>query len=301
MKTVIQDVVKFLKSIFHKLDKLTGGILWILFRTFKRFGEERGSEAAASLAYYAFFSIFPMLLVFIVIASFFVDPSMIRTQLLDILQGTLPGAEIVIIQNIEQVLEERGQVTLIALVSLIWSATGVFNNLAKNINRAFLKADMPNFLTRRLLGFSMFLGLGLMMVLSLGASILFKVISDIEMNINGYLLQETFIWQIGYYLVPALISVLLFWAIYQWVPMIKVSRKASLLGGLFAGVSWELLNHGFSWYLSSEFSRYNLVYGSVGTVVALLFWIYLTSMIVLVGAHLTASLNSSFSQSNDAQ
>ncbi len=299
MKNIIQRSMESLKSLYRKGNKLTYGVLGIFYRTLKRFGEERGSEAAASMAYYAFFSIFPMLLVFIVVASFFVDPSMVRARLLEYLQGTLPSVEDVILANIEQVLEERGQVTLIALLSLTWSSTGVFNNLAKNINRAFLQADTPGFFTGRLMGFLIFLGLGFMMLLSLGASTLFKVIPDLNLRINGVMLQETLLWRIGYLLVPVLIGILMFWAIYQWVPLVWVSRRAALIGGLFGGISWELLNHGFSWYLSSGFSRYNLVYGSVGAIVALLFWIYLSGMIVLLGAHLTASIHKAVYEAED--
>ncbi len=63
-----------------------------------------------------------------------------------------------------------------------------------------------------------------------------------------------------------------------------------MFGGLITGVAWVLLNNGFAWYLSSGLSQYQLVYGSLGTIVALLFWVYLTGTIVLIGAHLTASI-----------
>jgi membrane protein len=91
-------------------------------------------------------------------------------------------------------------------------------------------------------------------------------------------------------LVPVFFNWLMFWALYQWVPTITVSRKASLLGGLIAGVAWVLLNNAFTWYLSSGLTQYQLVYGSLGTIVALLFWVYLTATIVLIGAHLTATI-----------
>jgi membrane protein len=84
---------------------------------------------------------------------------------------------------------------------------------------------------------------------------------------------------------------LLFWAIYYFVPTTNVSRRASITGGLIAGIAWQLLNRGFTWYLSSGLSKYRLIYGSLGTVVALLFWIYLTATILLLGAHLTASIH----------
>jgi len=299
LKSFFKRVKQFAASIYRRLNTFSGGVLEIIRHAVEGFDEQRGSEAAASLAYFAFFSIFPMVLVFIVVGSFFVDQDVVTNQLLELMQGVLPGVEEVIIANIERVLELRGAVTFVALISLTWSATSVFNLLAKNINRAFPKAAIPNFIKGRLLGFLMVLVLGLLMLLSFAISTLSGLIPVINIPLDGRALHETFLWQIGGFLVPIFVNLLMFWAMYQWVPMIKVSRKASLIGGAIAGISWELLNNIFTWYLSSGLSRYRLIYGSVGTVVALLFWIYLTGIITLVGAHLTASIQRALQEKPD--
>lgn len=289
-KDIFQTTLGVLKRLYQRTDNLTDGAVEIIRIAFERFTEERGSEAAASLSYYAFFSIFPMLLVFIVVGSFFVDTEVIQSQLLNMLQGVLPGAENLVIQNVNQVLRLRGAVTFVALITLIWSSTSVFNILARNINRAFPKARLLDFFKGRVRGLIIFFGIALLLLLSLAASTLSGLIPVIKIPIGGIILHETFIWQIGAFLVPVFFSWLMFWALYQWVPTVRVSRKASLLGGLIAGVAWVLLNNAFTWYLSSGLSQYQLVYGSLGMIVALLFWIYMTATIVLIGAHLTASI-----------
>jgi len=300
LKNISEKLKKSVSRLYQRADELSGGVLSIFRTAFQRFSEERGSEAAASLAYYAFFSIFPMLLVFIVIGSFFVDREVVQSQLLNSLSGILPGAEEVIIANINRVLQLRGAVTFVALISLVWSSTSVFNILAKNINRAFPRADLPDFFKGRLLGFLMFLGLGLLMLLSFAASSLSGLITAIDLPLNGRDLQETLLWQIGTFLVPVGINLVMFYMMYRWVPMVEVSNKASLLGGLITGVAWELLNNAFTWYLSSGLSQYRLIYGSVGTIVALLLWINLTATIILIGAHLTASIQISMSEKENA-
>jgi membrane protein len=293
LKESWQKFGKSLKKTYKNVDKFSGGVLEIIRVAFLRFGQTRGSEAAASLAYYAFFSIFPMLLVFIAVGSFFVDSEVVEVQLTNLLQGVLPGAEDLIITNIERVIKLRGAVTFFAMVSLIWSATSVFNILAKHINRAFPGAEVPDFIKGRMLGFFMLLALALLMIVAFGVSTLSSLVPVINIPINDKALHETFLWQIGAFLVPIGLNMLMFWAMYQWVPLVKVQRKAAFLGGLVAGVVWELLNNAFTWYLSSGFSRYQLVYGSVTTVVILLFWIYLSSIVILLGAHLTASIHNS--------
>lgn len=296
IKNFIQQFIDRLRKIYRRLNQLSGGILGIIRRAFEGFSDQRGSEAAAGLAYYAFFSIFPMLLVFIVVGSFFIDRAVVQSRLLEILQGVIPGAQEVVVENIDRVLELRGTVTFIALISLVWSATSVFNILAININRAFPKADSLNFLTGRLRGLLMFVGLGLLMLLSFASSTLIGLVPSINIPLNGKALHETFLWRIVALSVPVLLNMLLFWGIYYWVPTTGVSRRASLIGGLIAGIAWQVLNRGFTWYLSSGLSKYRLIYGSLGTVVALLFWIYLTAMILLIGAHLTASIQHRFDE-----
>lgn len=293
LNQTIQKISNRLEHIYRRANDLSGGVLEVIRVTVERFTEERGSETAASLAYYAFFSIFPMLLVFIVVGSFFVDTEVVQLQLLNALQGTIPGAEDLVIQNINHVLRLRGAVSFVALISLVWSSTSVFNILARNINRAFPHAGLLDFIKGRLRGLIIFFGLGLLLLLSLAASTLSGLIPVIEIPINGINLHETIVWQIVAFLVPVFFNWMMFWALYQWVPTVTVSRRASLFGGLIAGVAWVLLNNGFAWYLSSGLNQYQLVYGSLGTIVALLFWVYLAATIVLIGAHLTASIQAS--------
>lgn len=291
LKEKINQAQEKLENLYQRANKLSGGTLEIIRITVVRFGEERGSETAASLGYYAFFSIFPMLLAIIVIGSLFLDINVVEAQLLSVLEGTLPGVETLVIENINHVLELRGTVTFVALISLVWSATSVFNILAININRAFPRAEQLDFVGGRLRALMIFLGLGFLLVLSLAASALVGLIPTIELPVDGILLHETIFWRIGALALPILLNWLMFWALYQWVPTVSVNRLASSIASLIAGVAWLLLNHGFTWFLSSSLNQYQLIYGSLGTVVALLFWVYLTGMIVLIGAHLTASIH----------
>ena len=290
LKETLNKIKQSLQTAYRKVDDFTGGVPEILRVAVQRFGVERGPEASASLAYYTFFSIFPMILVIIVIGSYFIDRNVLQEQLLNLLQGILPGAQDLVIGNIERVLQLRGAVTLFALFSLIWSATNMFNILAKNINRAFPKAIVPDFLKGRIMGLFMFLALSLLVFLAIGMTTVVGLIPAVKIPFNGKSLHQTLLWQVGSFLLPIGFNTLLFWAMYYWVPQVKVSRKASLIGALVTGATWDMLNNAFTWYLSSGLDQYRLVYGSVGTVVALLFWVYLTGTIMLMGAHLAASI-----------
>jgi membrane protein len=82
----------------------------------------------------------------------------------------------------------------------------------------------------------------------------------------------------------------MFLALYRWTPSTEVRWKGAIAGALTAALAWELVKGGFTWYLRSGLVRYELVYGSLGTVAALLFWIYISSTITLFGAHLSAAV-----------
>jgi membrane protein len=87
-----------------------------------------------------------------------------------------------------------------------------------------------------------------------------------------------------------LVTFVLFFILYRWVPNFPVPWPAAASSALLAAVAWNAFARAFSWYLGSGLAQYDLVYGSLGAIVALLYWIYWSSWIILFGAHLSAAL-----------
>jgi membrane protein len=75
------------------------------------------------------------------------------------------------------------------------------------------------------------------------------------------------------------------------LPRTKVNGIAALISSTAITLIWRGASIGFKWYLSSGLARYQFVYGSLSTIVVLLFWIYLSSLIVFFGAHLCKTLS----------
>jgi membrane protein len=82
----------------------------------------------------------------------------------------------------------------------------------------------------------------------------------------------------------------MFLSLYRWVPNTKVGWSGPLVGAFLAAFAWEVAASVFAWYLGSGLVQYELIYGSLGTVVALMLWIYIGSLITLFGAHLGAAV-----------
>jgi YihY family inner membrane protein len=279
------------RDLYRKVNKRTGGILGILRHAFTNFTNAHGVEAAASISFYALFSIFPLLLVFISIAGYFLEREVAQAKVLEAVTAAIPLAENVIVDNIATVMRLRGTVGALALITLIWSASNVFNKVILNVNRAFPEVRTPNFFRSRLLALIIIFTLGLLFILSIAATTVIELIPTFTIPINGKNLYETTLWYFISILVPVIIEFFLFWGLFQWIPHTAIKRKASVIGALFAAISWELVTNGFTWFLSNGFVNYQLIYGSLGAIVALLFWIYLTGQITIFGAHLTYAIN----------
>lgn len=280
-----------LDNLFQRANRASGGLLGIVQRAFRSFGSARGPQAAAAIAYFAMFSLFPLLLALIAGGSFFLQNQRAFDQVVRLVSDVIPVSQTLIRGNVRQVLDKRGSIGLVALISLVWSASGAFTALAGNINLAWPRAEEMGLVEQRLLAFGMVAGVILLFVLSVGATALLSLLPQLGIAPGvGMSIYDTAFWHVLSALVPVLLSLGMFLALYRWVPNTAVPWRAALWASAFAAVGWELAKRGFAYYLRSGLVSYDLVYGSLGTVVALMFWIYLSAWITLFGAHLSAAI-----------
>jgi membrane protein len=283
-----------LKSLYDRLNRLSGGSLGVVAGAFQNFNDARGSEAAASMAYYAFFSLFPLLLVLIVAGSFVLQRRVVQQQIMGVVSQVLPVSQQIIQNNIQQVLKLRGTVGIVGVVSLLWSASGIFTTLADHIERAWSGTHLRGFVGQRLIALGIVISLMGLLILSVALNAVLGLLSRFSVPLGGNIsVYTTPLWTILAALLPLLLRIIMFWGLYRLVPTAHVRWSAALVGAIVAGVGWQLITAGFSWYLNSGLARYDLVYGSLGTIVALMFWIYLSGWIILFGAHLSAAIDQS--------
>jgi len=277
-----------LKEFYQNINQLSGNRFSILENAVKTFTEKQAAQASAGLAYYSIFSIFPLLLVFIAAGSYFIDTNQVFNVVTQFIQQALPISRQIINENLQEILQARGTAGIISILTLLWSASGMFTNLAYNINLAWSRAARRNFLQNRLVGLWMIVGLIGLIVLSLVLSWVTRRLPhmDIAHSSPTTLFLLRLISAFGSWLMIFLV----FFALYQWIPTMRVTWSATLWGALLASLAWKAVTTGFTWYLDSRFGRYQLVYGSLGAIVAFLFLIYVISLITLFGAHLSAAI-----------
>ncbi|MCJ7825551.1 MAG: YihY/virulence factor BrkB family protein [Anaerolineales bacterium] len=291
MRSRMRQLFENLGETYRRLNRSSGGTLAIVALTIRRFGQTRASENAAVLAYYTLFSIFPFFLSLIVAGSFFLERGEVQQHVQDFIVQAFPASQSLIEENLRTVLTLRGTVGAVGLLGLSWSATGLFTNLIFAINRAWPNTRPRNFLRKRLAG----LGVALSLAFLLGLSVFTTTAVDLLLNVDlsklglasldilpmRSLLTRALAW---------LMKGLIFFGIYMWAPNTRVPIKAAAWGALLAATGWELATAAFTWYLTSGIPRFEVVYGSLGTVVVLMLWIYIGASVVLFGAHLGAAI-----------
>ena len=275
-----------MNNIVERINRATGHSIDILQRTAQRINEERAAEAASSMAYYGFFSLFPLLLVAVVIVSSVLENTLTQDQVLDVLLQAFPFSYELIEENIEQVFKARGSVGIIGLIGLAWSAMGAFTVLTRNINRAWPNTKVRNFFKMKLVSFAMLAtmlgGLIALFIFNTISRFLPKDLNEAAEKASSY--PNFTEMMIGLLLFSTLL------VLYRWLPRTRVRWREAAWGALIGSIGISIVTTGLTWFLESGLSNYNLVYGSLGAIVALLFWIYLLSLILFAGAHLSAAI-----------
>lgn len=277
-----------MKASLRQFRAKTTGTFNIIKRTVDRFGQERTAEAAASIAFYGLFSLFPMLLLLVSMGSSVLNRPQAQDQVLHALMQAFPFSVGIVEENVQKVLKARGSVQIFGWLALAWSATSAFTVLTRNINRSWPNADRHNFLKMRLMAFAMLAGMvavtGVLMVAN-------TVIKFLPQGIGGIASLVVSFRYFTHLIIWALTFITLLW-LYRWLPNTEVLWSEAACGALIGSTGTVVATLGFSWYLrsGSGLTNYNLVYGSLGTIVALMFWIYLLNFIILFGAHLSSSI-----------
>lgn len=289
--TVIAVIQMVAAAMYRYLNKITRGVFGILIDATQEAFALKVGHSAAAIAYYALFSLFPLTLFLITIASYFLDNQQVQEQILRYTDYFLPLSQQLVQQNIEQLLELRHTVGPISTVVLLWSATSIFAVLMQSINSAWHTAPPRNFLKERLIAFVLLSLLAFILTGALIATTVLSLIVRLELPGEGQRLIQTII------NLP-IVSVITSWALlfaaflllYKYIPNTDVRWVEAVWGAAAATIGWELTKEAFTWYLTTGLSRYQIIYGSLGAVVAFMLWGYISSWILLMGAGLSAAI-----------
>lgn len=245
-----------------------------------------GHEAlqyAGSMAYFAVLSLFQLLVLAVVVGSFFLGQGEARDFVIEQVQAAMPLDADTIGGVMDAAIESRGSIGVIGFAFLLWSALGIFSALSNGIGRAFENAPPRPFLKDKLIGLLLMAITGLLalasLIIGIVTGLLQRAASGVLRNVPG---GETAVWLMGL-LVPLLLIFIAFWIIYRVVPNRPVGWGEVLPGAVVAALLWTALRFGFTWYATSV-ANYDSAFGPISTAVTLLVFLYFASVIVLLGA-----------------
>jgi membrane protein len=247
---------------------------------------------AASLAYYAIFAIAPLLLITIHIASFFLDRMAVTESLTSELAGVIgPSGSGAIkdMLNAAGTAQPEGWAGLIGIAVLLFAAAGFIGSLQDALDKIW---DAPprlgglwSFVRSKLLSFSLVLAAAFMLLVSLVLSALITALAGGVTSTLGLpdWLVATIIGTANF-----LISVVIFIAIFKFVPSVPVTWRAAAAGGLFTAILFAAGRFALAWYLGREAQA--SAYGAATALVLLLIWIYYSAQILFLGAQFSQSI-----------
>lgn len=279
-------------KIIEKLRERYGEKKWITFseQLFLRFQDDGVTELGAQLTYYLTLSIFPFIIFFLSILQF---TPLADANILQKLVSPLPGETQSLFYDLIKGIIDQGSVGLLSFgaIGAIWSSSKGVMAIIKAVNRALDLEENRPFLKLRGLAIIFTLGLFLMLILAFTVLIFGEVIFDAIFV--SYTWPAVVIWKILKFLIPLAFMVLVFTLLFKYSPSIKDNIKIkfseSVPGAIFSSIAWIILSIGFSFYVTN-FSNYSKTYGSLGGVIVFLIWLYISSIVIVLGAEVNATL-----------
>jgi membrane protein len=263
-------------------------LLEISRRTLRRSADNHARDSGAAIAYYAFFSIFPLLIGMLSVAGHFFDSARAQEQVFELVDDVIPGSAVLVQENLEAVVASRGTFGLLGVLGLLWSGSAAFGAVNRAVNRAW-RTQPENAILARVRYFAMTIGAAMLMTVSIGLTAVVELVPKIgartlsRLGIDGPALER--IPDVG----MGLASVFMMFAlIYKIAPHAKTTWRQVVPGALVGAGLFELGKMGFVFYLE-RFADYS-VHGSVGSIIVLLLWLYFSARVLILGAELSVVL-----------
>jgi membrane protein len=267
-----------------------------IFDVFKTAAQDFSADSCprlgASLAYYTIFSLSPLLIIVIAIASFFFGTEAARGQLFSQISGLVgpKGAEFIQSMLSASANQKHGVLaTIIATVTLVLGASGVFMELQAALNTIWDVKQQPgagiwSFVRHRLLSFAMVLTIGFLLLVSL---VLTAAIAAIGKVVGSWMPSLEAISQVLNFVASFGIITVLFAFIFKFMPDVKIPWRTVWIGGAFTSLLFAIGKFALGMYLGK--SAATSAFGAAGSLVVLLLWVYYSAQIMFFGAELTQS------------
>jgi membrane protein len=261
----------------------------ILKSTFSEFGEDNVLRLSAALAYYAMFSIGPLLVIALGVAGLFFGHESVHRQIVQQLQSMLGENSAKMIDSMMSAQTKSGSLitTIVGIFALLAGAAGVFGELQDSLNTIWEVESKPGtgiwgLLRKRFLSFSMVLGIGFLLLVSLALSAFLTAVSG---SLGSRFGISDVLGHILNFVIAFGVITVLFALMFKYLPDVKVPLRKVWVGATVTAFLFTVGKYLLALYLGRASTSSS--YGAAGSVIVILMWVYYASVILFLGAEFT--------------
>ena len=270
---------------YSRLELLRG----VVTRAGKHYADG-GPHLAGAIAFRVLFSIFPLVIVLGGLLGIVVNVVGVQADVIDPIVDAIPldeDGQGTFRELLEGATGSLAGIGLVGVIGLVWSASGMMGAIRFGLHRAFGVDRKRPFVRGKLLDIGLVFGVGLLIGLALGLAVSSRLLSAFAADtLDSIGLSGVATWLIGLAM-PTVLAFVAIAVLYHVVPASRPPWRSVLPSAAVVGVAYALLQNLFALYLS-YFGNYNAVYGSLGAVIAFLFFVYLSATLFLFGAYVAA-------------
>ena len=266
--------------------------LRILGRAVTNFIEDGGARMAAAVSFYALFSLFPITLLAVSIFGIVLRNPAIQETVLAAIIAFLPVQDESIANSLRNVADLGPTLTIVAALGSVWSAGALSAALRSALSVAFDVEVSRPLLRAKLIDYMLLPIIGLPLIGGVVLTAAWRVLQAEVAQALGVIqapIPTSFFWNAGAWAIPFVLSFVAFSLMYWLLPNKRVLFRHIWPGALLAALGFEALKAGFAAYVEN-LASFNLIYGSLGSAIVLLFWVYLVAYLVIYCAEVAAEV-----------
>jgi membrane protein len=258
----------------------------ILVDLWYRIEEDDVSGLASQLAYFFLLSLFPLL---IVVVSIIPLLPFSEVDLLGFVRDFAPAEAMALIEtNLTGIMEHSsGKLLGFGIIGTLWSASNGINAIVRAFNKAYDVKESRNFIVARGMAVLFTFAMTFVFIISLLLPVFGRKIGLFLFSEFGLSQEFLGLWNMGRWLFSSIILFIIFTVLYWMAPNKKIKCVSVMRGAIFSTIGWILTSLAFSYYVG-HFGNYSAMYGSIGAIIVLMIWLYLSGFIILLGGEINA-------------
>ena len=265
------------------IKKIYGELKYYAIGFYNKFDEDHVWIMSASIAFNIIICIIPITLILFSILGIYLQRDGAQAYLNESLNNVV-GISTLVSGAIDELSNNSILTAIIGSIGILWTSSGLFSTLRDVLNRIYKTRSDTFYLWVKLRDIGMVFLILTVFLLSFSTTFILSIIEAIDKSFFGdMLLQLGFVSSLLTHFIGLIFTFIMFYLIFKLVPQGYVSQKVALISSITAAVLFEALKYLFIFYLVS-FANYQRVYGTYAAIVAVIFWLYYSSLTFVIGA-----------------